>query len=220
MMRLSYRFVSWVLRWALQVVYRLEVVGLEQIPRDRSLVLASNHQSNLDPPLIGCFFPREVSFVAKKQLFDNPWLARLMRHFNAIPLDRSGVDLSAIRLIRARLAEGSNVLVFPEGTRSRDGRLGKPRAGLGLIVSAAEVDVLPVLILGSRRSPGLPGFRPLVRVEFGAVIPRSALPLQGEAEEGEARGRSGRAEAITRVVFERIQAMHLAAGTDPTASPS
>lgn len=209
-MRLSYRFVAWVLRTVFRLGYRVEVSGREWIPRQRSLVLASNHQSNLDPPLIGCFFPREISFVAKKQLFEQPLLGWLIRRFNAIPLDRSGVDLAALREIRSRLAEGRDLLVFPEGTRSRDGRLGKPRAGLGLIVAEADVDVLPVLILGSRSSPGLPGFRPLIHLQFGRPIPRAELPLNVEGE-GESRGRSARAEAVTRHVFERIQALHAAA---------
>ncbi len=215
-MRASYRFVAWVLRQVFQLGYRLEVSGLERIPRQGSLILASNHQSNLDPPLIGCFFPREISFVAKKQLFENPWLARLMRHFNALPLDRSGVDLRALREIRARLGQGHDLLVFPEGTRSRDGRLGQPRAGLGLIISAADVDVLPVLILGSRNSPGVPGFRPVIRLEFGAPIPRAELPLAGDPGGPEGRGRSSRAEALTRVVFQRIEAMY--AATRPPAA--
>ncbi|MFA7330821.1 MAG: lysophospholipid acyltransferase family protein [Candidatus Delongbacteria bacterium] len=218
-MRASYRFVAWVLRQVFRLGYRLEVSGLERIPRQGSLILASNHQSNLDPPLIGCFFPREISFVAKKQLFENPWLARLMRHFNALPLDRSGVDLRALREIRARLGQGHDLLVFPEGTRSRDGRLGQPRAGLGLIISAAEVDVLPVLILGSRSSPGLPGFRPVIRLEFGAPIPRAALPLAGDPGELEGRGRSSRAEALTRVVFQRIEAMYASANPPDKPNP-
>ena len=198
-MRLSYRFVAWVLRAWFRLGYRLEVVGQERIPMSGSLVLASNHQSNLDPPLIGAFFPREISFVAKKQLFANPWFGRLIRHFNAIPLDRAGVDLRALKEIRARLAEGRDLLVFPEGTRSRDGRLGKPRAGLGLIVSAAEVDVLPVLILGSRNRPGLPGFRPRLRLEFGEPISRATLPTDGAS--------GSRAEAVTQAVFQHVEAL-------------
>jgi 1-acyl-sn-glycerol-3-phosphate acyltransferase len=198
-MRVSYRLVAFLLRGVFRLGYRLEVRGLGHIPASGSLVLASNHQSNLDPPLIGAFFPREISFVAKKQLFANPWLGRLIRHFNAIPLDRAGVDLRALKEIRARLAEGRDLLVFPEGTRSRDGGLGKPRAGLGLIVSAAEVDVLPVLILGSRNRPGLPGFRPRLRLEFGAPIPRSCLPLEGSS--------GSRAEAITLAVFQHVEAL-------------
>jgi len=198
-MRLSYRFVAWVLRAWFRLGYRLEVRGLENIPASGSLVLASNHQSNADPPLIGAFFPREISFVAKKQLFENPWLARLIRFFNAIPLDRTGVDIRALKEIRFRLAEGRDLLVFPEGTRSRDGRLGKPRAGLGLIVSAAEVDVLPVLILGSRSRPGVPGRRPTLRLEFGAPIPRAGLPLEGTS--------GSRAEAVTKAVFRHVEAL-------------
>jgi 1-acyl-sn-glycerol-3-phosphate acyltransferase len=202
-MRLSYRFVACVLRAWFRLGYRLEVRGLEHIPATGSLVLASNHQSNADPPLIGAFFPREISFVAKKQLFENPLLGKLIRFFNAIPLDRSGVDIRALKEIRSRLADGRDLLVFPEGTRSRDGRLGKPRAGLGLIVSAAEVDVLPVLILGSRKSPGLPGFRPHLRLEFGAPIPRASLPLD------ETQG--SRAEAVTKAVFQHVETLFEAA---------
>ena len=213
-MRPSYRFAAFVLRALFRLGYRLEVVGRERVPRDRCLVLASNHQSNMDPPLVGAFFPREISFVAKKQLFAKPWLARLIRHYNAIPLDRSGVDRRAIREIRERLDQGRDLLVFPEGTRSRDGRLGKPRSGLGFIVSAAEVDVLPVLILGSRQRPGLPGFRPRLRLEYGNPVARASLPLGRDAECGDSdgSGRPARSEEITLAVFRHIQAMFDAAG--------
>lgn len=211
-MRLSYRFTACCLRLFFRTCYRLELVGLERIPRDRGLILASNHQSNLDPPLIGAFFPRETGFVAKKQLFQNPFLRRLMQHFNAIPLDRSGVDLKAIRAIRQRLSQGLDLVVFPEGTRSKDGKLGQARAGLGLIVSAAEADVLPVLVTGSRLRPALPGFRQVLRLEFGLVIPRSTLPLTQAAEgEGGSRGRQARAEAVTQAIFQRVVAMDAAA---------
>jgi 1-acyl-sn-glycerol-3-phosphate acyltransferase len=199
-MRPSYRLAAFVLRALFRLGYRVEVVGRERVPRGGVLVLASNHQSNLDPPLIGAFFPREICFVAKKQLFEKPWMSRLIRHYNAIPLDRAGVDRRAIREIRARLDQGLDMLVFPEGTRSRDGQLGRPRGGLGLIVAAAEVDVLPVLILGSRQRPGLPGFRPPLRLEFGEPVPRHTLPL--------AVGGPARAEELTQAVFRHIQAMH------------
>lgn len=210
--RPSYRLAGFLLRILFRLTYRLEVTGRQQIPRDRPLILAANHQSNLDPPLIGAFYPREISYVAKKQLFARPWMARLLSHYNAIPIDRSGVDLSAMREIRSRLGQGRDLLVFPEGTRSRDGRLGRPRAGLGMIVAAAGVDVLPVLVLGSRLRPGLPGFRPVLRLQFGTVIPHAGLPAGGEGADGESRSRSSRAEELTAAVFRHIQAMHAAAG--------
>ncbi|MDP2360229.1 MAG: lysophospholipid acyltransferase family protein [bacterium] len=210
-MRPSYRLAAFLLRSLFRLTYRLDVVGLEQVPLDRPLILAANHQSNLDPPLIGAFYPREISFVAKKQLFARAWMARLLHHFNAIPIDRAGVDRRAIRAIRSRLEEGRDLIVFPEGTRSKDGRLGRPRAGLGMIVGAAEADVLPVLVLGSRLRPGLPGFRPTLRLQFGTVIARASLPLEGAVAGGESRSRSARAEALTAAVFGRIEAMHAAA---------
>jgi 1-acyl-sn-glycerol-3-phosphate acyltransferase len=209
--RLSYRFTAFCLRLFFRTFYRLEVRGLEQIPATGSLILAANHQSNLDPPLIGAFFPREMGFVAKKQLFDHPIMSRLMHHFNSIPLDRSGVDLKAIRTIRKRLSQGQALVVFPEGTRSRDGQLGQPRAGLGLIVAAAEAEVLPILVQGSRHRPALPGFRRSLLLHFGTLVPRHELPLDASGD-GDGKGRQARAEAVTQAIFQHIKAMHAAAG--------
>jgi len=205
------------MRLLLKAAYRVEVAGLERVPADRPLLLACNHQSNWDPPLVGCCLPREISFVAKRQLFANPALGGLLRALGAIPIDRSGVDRRALKEIRARLAAGRSVLLFPEGTRSRDGRLGEPRGGLGLIVDGIDVDVLPVCLLGTLQ-PARLGRRPRVRVEFGAPLTRAALDAAAAgADEGGRRGE--RHQRLTEAVFTRVAALHAAAARPGTGLP-
>ena len=110
-----------------RVWLRLSAVGTERVPRDGALLLASNHSSLLDPPLIGCVLPRELDYLAKTELFRIPGFGALIRRLNAHPVDRSGSDSAALRLALRLLGDGRAVLVFPEGTRGAEGRLQAPR---------------------------------------------------------------------------------------------
>lgn len=201
----------------LHLAYRIETAGLEHVPAGRALLLASNHQSNWDPPLIGCCLPVETGFVAKRQLFANPVVGALLRAFGSIPIDRGGVDRRALKEIRSRLREGRSVLLFPEGTRSRDGSLGEARAGLGLILEGVDADVLPVCVLGTIQ-PARFGRRPRVRVEFGAPVTRAELEAAAEGADDAGR-RSERHQRLTETVFARIRALHEAASTPGTGLP-
>jgi 1-acyl-sn-glycerol-3-phosphate acyltransferase len=208
-MNLLYATIRRLMRGVVRLLFRLEVVGLERVPTDRPLLLASNHQSNWDPPLIGCSLPIEICFVAKRQLFANPLLGGVLRALNAIPIERGGADRRALKQIRGRLARGRSVLLFPEGTRSRDGGLGAARAGLGLIVEGIDVDALPICILGSQGRIGL-GRRPRVRIEFGHVIDRSRLAeLAAPADPAERRGE--RHQRLSEAVFAQVRELHQAA---------
>ncbi len=197
-MRFSYRLAAFFLRLAFRATYRLEISPLSELPAGPVLI-AANHQSNLDPPLIGAFHPREMHFVAKKQLFEQPFLASVIRHFNAIPIDRAGVDRTALKEIRGLLDAGEDLVVFPEGTRSKTGELGRPRHGLGMILAMAQVDVLPILIDGTRHRPGFLFGRPRLKLRFGPVIRWDQL----EAQLADCP-RSERAERLTQAVFAQL----------------
>jgi 1-acyl-sn-glycerol-3-phosphate acyltransferase len=148
-------------------------VGTELVPRDGPLLLASNHSSLLDPPLIGSVLPRELDYMAKTELFRIPALGGLIKRLNAHPVDRSGSDSAALRLALRLLGDGRAVLVFPEGTRSTDGRLGPAHAGAGMLAALSGAPVLPVYIQGSDRAlpRGAAVPRPVrVTVRFGAPI--------------------------------------------------
>jgi 1-acyl-sn-glycerol-3-phosphate acyltransferase len=200
-MRFSYRLTAFVLRLLFRAAYKLEVSAPPSLP-EGPVLIAANHQSNLDPPLIGAFHPREMHFVAKKQLFEQPLLARVIRHFNAIPIDRAGVDRTALKEIRGLLDDGEDLVVFPEGTRSKTGELGRPRHGLGMILAMAQVDVLPILIDGTRHRPGFLLGRPRLKLRFGPLIRWQEL----EAQLADCP-RSERAERLTQQVFSELIAL-------------
>lgn len=156
----------------------LEADGWDLLPPGPCLI-ASNHQSMLDPPLIGGLLPEEIAFVARKTLFENPFFGWIIRGCRALPLDRDDVDLGAIRRALAVLAEGRKLLIFPEGTRSADGVLMPAKAGAGLLALKSGVPVIPVRIRGARDVLPRGGFVPAgsarIRVRFGRPLSTSEL---------------------------------------------
>ena len=151
----------------------LECEGWDRLP-DGPCLLAANHQSLLDPPLVGAALPYEVAFVARKTLFENPAFGWVIRACHALPLDRDEADLAAIRRALAVLAEGRKLVIFPEGTRSADGGLLPAKAGAGLLALKAGVPVVPIRIRGARemlpRGGRLPSGGARIRIRFGAAL--------------------------------------------------
>lgn len=145
-----------------------KISGRDQVPRKGGLILASNHISFWDPPLIACAFPREVHFLAKEELFSKPpGLGPLIRGVNAIPIRRGVADLAGLSRALDVLKKGGCLLLFPEGSRMKDGELHPARPGVGLLASGADVPVLPCYISGSNR-PGKWWRRAArVRITFG-----------------------------------------------------
>ena len=153
------------------------VWGRELVPRSGGLIIASNHISFWDPPLIGAVLPREVHFLAKEELFSNPVFGALIRSYNAIPIRRGMVDLSGMARAVETLRRGGALMLFPEGTRMRDGKLHPARPGVGMMAVNAGVPVVPCYISGSDR-PGRWLLRQArVRLSFGA--PRTWRELAG-----------------------------------------
>lgn len=164
----------------------LEVEGWDRLPEGACLI-ASNHQSFLDPPIIGGCLPFEIAFVARKSLFYNPVFGGVIRACRAIPLDREEADLAAVRRALATLAEGRKLLIFPEGTRSQDGVMLPAKAGAGLLALRSRVPVVPVRIRGARdvlpRGGSVPMGGARIRVRFGKAIPADELdPGHGHPE--------------------------------------
>lgn len=128
------------------VLYRCKSEGQENIPENSGVIIAPNHMSFFDPPLTGCFMKKDLFFMAKQELFSVPVLGFLIKRTNAFPVKRGMQDMSAFRNAFVLLENKKALLMFPEGTRSKDGRLGKARAGLGMVACNARVPVVPVKI--------------------------------------------------------------------------
>jgi len=154
-----------------------DVRGRERIPRRGGIVVASNHISFWDPPLIGAAVPRELFFLAREELFRTPVLGPLIRSVNAIPIRRGVADMSGLSRAMDRLKDGAALLMFPEGGRMRDGELHPARPGVGMMAVHADVSIVPCHISGSDR-PRRWWYRGTrVRLWFGP--PRSWQELAG-----------------------------------------
>lgn len=142
-----YRFIRFVFSLILKASFRLEVQGLERVPRRGPVVLCSNHISWWDPVILGCLLNRPVRFMAKKELFRYPVFGTLLRWLGAFPVDRGKADVSAIREGLQALRSGQVLGIFPEGTRQRDrSRLGAPHPGAALLALRTDAPVVPVAI--------------------------------------------------------------------------
>jgi 1-acyl-sn-glycerol-3-phosphate acyltransferase len=132
-----------------ELAFRLKIHGRENLIEEGPAILASNHASYLDPPLVGVACRKEIFYLARKSLFEKPVLGPVLARVNCIPIDRDRGDVAAVRAILRLLKEGKRTLVFPEGTRSKDGKLQPARGGLGLIIAKSLAPVVPVRIFGS-----------------------------------------------------------------------
>lgn len=153
--------------WGAVLLYRSKRVGRENIPASGALVVVCNHQSLFDPPLVShCFMRRALHFFARDSLFTIPVLGFLIRRLQAFPVKRGEADTGAIREALSRLDTGAAVLLFPEGTRSKDGEVQEFKRGALLLLRKARCPVLPVALDGpidafprTRRWPRLFGVR-------------------------------------------------------------
>ncbi len=135
-------------------LFRGEIVGLGNVPSNGPFLLAANHASFLDPPLVGCHVPRQISFFARKTLWRGGLASWWLNAVGCIPVDRDGSDVAAIKNVLRALSASRALVVFPEGTRSADGQLQPPKAGVGLIACRAQVPVVPARIFNSHRALG------------------------------------------------------------------
>ena len=157
----------------MRLYFRLQVAGREHVPADGAVLFVSNHASVLDPPLIGGAAPRVLYFLAKEELFRVPLFGRLIRALNARPVKRDGPDGRALKTALRVLEEGRALLIFPEGTRGVEGRLGEGKPGAGMLAVMSGAPVVPVHVSGTGRAlpPGRVVMRPAkVRVRFGPAL--------------------------------------------------
>jgi 1-acyl-sn-glycerol-3-phosphate acyltransferase len=152
------------------VLFGIRAYGQRNVPRTGAVILASSHQSYLDPVIVGVGLERPIHFMARETLFRNALFRRLIGSLNAFPVERNSADLGAMHEALRRLRDGSLLLLFPEGTRTRDGNVGRLHPGLTILAMRSEAAVVPVSIEGAFRCwpRGRKIFRPgRIRVMFG-----------------------------------------------------
>ncbi|MEI6344595.1 MAG: lysophospholipid acyltransferase family protein [Verrucomicrobiota bacterium] len=148
-MSFTYYFWYTVSKTIARLFFSFRVLYPERIVEKGPLILASNHQSYFDPPLVGICSRRGVYYLARKTLLQIPLLGKLLPHINVILVDRDGNDMSALKSVIRTVKSGNAVVLFPEGTRSIDGNLQPAKAGIGLVIAKTRAPVQPVRIFGS-----------------------------------------------------------------------
>lgn len=163
-MNLLYRMGRAFFNRFLRIVFKVKVVGADQFPKDEGLVLCCNHISNWDPVVLGTFCPRQIRYMAKEELFRIPLLSSIIRKLGTYPVKRGAGDRSAIRTSLEIAQSGDVVGIFPEGTRSKTGKIEKVLPGGAMIALRSGVRVVPAAIIGPYRL-----FRPLTIVYGDAI---------------------------------------------------
>jgi len=153
-MNLSYRLGWMFFRTLYAVYFRWRVFNPERVPQTGAVILASNHASFLDPPLVGSGLNRPINYLARESLFRFPGIGALLRSWNAVPVDRDGGGAAGLRAILDRLLAGGGIVLFPEGTRTSDGKLQPAHPGIGLIVIKSQAPVVPVRTFGTFEAYG------------------------------------------------------------------
>lgn len=146
----------------------LKCEGVENIPETGAVIVAPNHKSNFDPPVIGVCSPRVVHYMAKEELFKNPIFGAAIRYFGTFPVKRGAIDRAAIRQAVKELKNGEPLGIFPEGTRVHGDKIGRFHDGMASLALMTGTPILPVAVIGTEKLPKKEG--PLA-VVFGKPIP-------------------------------------------------
>lgn len=197
---------TWVIvRLAATLLFRLKVSGQHHIPKTGGVLIAANHASYMDIPILGCGIPRRASYMGRMDLFPGPagWL---MRYLGWIPIRRERVDRGGFEEAISRIKAGGAVIIYPEGSRTEDGRLQPGKPGVGMIVAATGCPVIPAHLAGTFDvlPPGARHIRlrPM-RVTYGEPMDFSALlkELDGESKKKDVYQR------ISQEIMDRIAAL-------------
>ncbi len=190
-----------------RVMFRVRYIGLENIPSDGGGILAPNHSSFLDPLIVACRVPRPMVFIAHQMFFDREPLGTWMRQAGGFPVATGGDSTASIREVVRALRNGRLLGMFPEGTRSWDGRLLPPMPGVGLLVSATDVPVIPVHVDGAYRAWPRHRRFPLPRritIRFGTPVALADLRAKATTDRAHRRDHQ---QAIATAVMDAIAAL-------------
>jgi 1-acyl-sn-glycerol-3-phosphate acyltransferase len=144
-----YRFTWHICRFFFGLIFRWRIYNEPRVPRTGSVILAANHASFLDPPMIGAAVCRPINYLARESLFRFPGFGWYLRALNSVPVDRDGAGAKGLKMILDRLLNAGGIILFPEGTRTSDGNLQPARSGVGLTVIKSDAPVVPVRIFGT-----------------------------------------------------------------------
>lgn len=170
-------------RFLFRFYFRSRAYNPERVPLEGPVVLASNHLSFIDPPFIGSSLKREINYLARENLFRFPVIGWVLRSWNSVPVDREGGGAAGLKAILDRLLRGGGIILFPEGTRSADGKLQRARSGVGLTIIKSTAPVVPVRVFGTFEAYGrhlrLPRPTPIA-VKFGRPMMFEALRAEAK----------------------------------------
>jgi 1-acyl-sn-glycerol-3-phosphate acyltransferase len=177
-------FLGWTFfRLVFRFYFGWRVFDPEHVPLQGSVILASNHASFLDPPLVGAGLKRGINYLARESLFRFPVVGWLLRQWQVVPVDREGGGAKGLKAILDRLLAGGAIILFPEGTRTRDGKMQPARSGIGLTVIKSKAPLVPVRVFGTFEAYGrhlrLPRPRRIM-VKYGRPMLFQALRAEAE----------------------------------------
>jgi len=179
-----------------KLIFRIKTSGQENVPPSGGFILASNHISYYDPPLVGSWITREVYFFAKKELFKNRLFGALITATNSLPVNRYGIDRQSIRLAVDAIKRGFGLTVFPEGTRSRTEEFLSPKPGIGMIAARAGCPIAVGYLHGSNKLKDCFWGRDRMTMTYGETFPAEWVKSFPATKEGY--------QQIAEAVMERI----------------
>lgn len=153
-------------RVIVKLIFKTKLIGAENVPSDGKFIFASNHITMLDPVFIATLCPRTLYFMAKQELFKNGFVRWFLTNMNAFPINRDGYDNKSIDYAERLLSEGNAIGIFPEGTRQKTRRPGRPKAGVAMLAKATKSSVVPVSVYFSEK----PRFRSRLTIRIGKPI--------------------------------------------------
>jgi 1-acyl-sn-glycerol-3-phosphate acyltransferase len=181
----GYKVVHGLLRLGCLLMFRLRCHGRDNVPPSGAVLVCSNHQSYLDPVLLGVCFNESMNFLARKTLFRSKLFGWLIAYLDAIPIDREGMSLEGIKETLRRLKRGERVLMFPEGTRSEDGNLGEVKPGVCALARRGKASILPMAVDGAfeawPRSAKIPR-SVTVTVQIGQLLPAHQIDQMSDQQ--------------------------------------
>ncbi len=161
-----YYFIKIIVWAAFKIAFSVRFEGRRNIPNGEAVIYASNHRTNADPPLIACRAKGKFAFMAKEELFRNKFFAWLIRILGAFPVSRGKGDMAVLDTAIERLRNGRSLIIFPEGTRSKDGKVHRGHSGAAVIAAKSQKKIIPVgIVFGERLK-----FRTKITVRYGEPI--------------------------------------------------